>query len=103
MRLSGVLALSDFSKRLRQRQHDADGYGNRSRHIHSEHERESQVVPVFTDRSPHRGLADRLILRSPPPEIFQLLALPRDVLLIPINLLILLPSLVFTSLQLIAN
>jgi hypothetical protein len=29
------LALSDFSKRLRQRQHDADGYGNRTRHIHS--------------------------------------------------------------------
>jgi len=53
MRLSGVLALSDFSKRLRQRQHDADGYGNRTRQIHSEHERESQVVPIFTDRSPH--------------------------------------------------
>jgi hypothetical protein len=31
------------------------------------------------------------------------LALPREVLLIPVNLLILLPSLVFTSLQLIAN
>lgn len=60
MRLSGILALSDFSKRLRQRQHDADGYGNRTRHIHSEHERESQVVPVFTDRSPHRGLAEKI-------------------------------------------
>ncbi len=44
-----------------------------------------------------------LIFRSPAPEIFQFLALPRNVLLIPVDLLILLPSLVFTPLQLIAD